>query len=153
MDSLLEKCNKIGLKMTDQRRTIVRVLSDSDDHPDVESVHKRASKIDKRIGIATVYRTIKLFEDNNLLEKHEFKGFSSRYETVRENHHHLIDISNGKVREFRNTLIDAMQKQMAKEMGYNLIDYRLELYAVPIKRKKKINSTILDEQESLRSSK
>tara|TARA_B100001029_G_C14987539_1_gene409928 strand:+ start:438 stop:851 length:414 start_codon:yes stop_codon:yes gene_type:complete len=137
MDSLLEKCNKIGLKMTDQRRTIVRVLSDSDDHPDVESVHKRASKIDKRIGIATVYRTIKLFEDNNLLEKHEFKGFSSRYETVRENHHHLIDISNGKVREFRNTLIDAMQKQMAKEMGYNLIDYRLELYAVPIKRKKK----------------
>ena len=137
MALLLEKCIKLGLKMTDQRKVIVKVLSDSVDHPDVESVHKRAAKIDKRIGIATVYRTIKLFEDNNLLEKHEFKGFSSRYETVRENHHHLIDIRNGEVREFRNTLIDAMQKQMAQELGYDLIDYRLELYAVPIKRKKK----------------
>ena len=137
MNPLLEKCNKLGLKMTDQRRVIVQVLSESGDHPDVESVHRRASKIDKRIGIATVYRTIKLFEDNHLLEKHEFKGFSSRYETVRENHHHLIDITTGKVKEFRNTLIDAMQKQMAQEMGYNLKDYRLELYAVPIKRKKK----------------
>ena len=136
MNTLLEKCNKLGLKMTDQRRTIVKVLSDSKDHPDVESVHKRASKIDKRIGIATVYRTIKLFEDNNLLEKHEFKGYSSRYETVRENHHHLIDVRNGKVKEFRNTLVDAMQKQVAKEMGYQLIDYRLELYAVPIKSKR-----------------
>ena len=137
MSSLLDKCNKLGLKMTEQRKVIVQVLAESKDHPDVELVYKRASEIDNNIGIATVYRTIKLFEDNNLLEKHEFKGFSSRYETVRENHHHLIDISNGKVREFRNTLIDAMQKQMAKEMGYNLIDYRLELYAVPIKRKKK----------------
>ena len=136
MDSLLEKCNKLGLKMTEQRRIIVQVLSESKDHPDVESVHKRASKIDKRIGIATVYRTIKLFEDNNLLEKHEFKGFSSRYETVRENHHHLIDVRSGVVKEFRNTLIDAMQKQMAKEMGYELIDYRLELYAVPTDQKK-----------------
>ena len=136
MNTLLEKCNKLGLKMTDQRRTIVKVLSDSKDHPDVESLHKRASKIDKRIGIATVYRTIKLFEDNNLLEKHEFKGYSSRYETVRENHHHLIDVRNGKVKEFRNTLVDAMQKQVAKEMGYQLIDYRLEIYAVPIKSKR-----------------
>ncbi len=136
MDTLLSKCNKLGLKMTDQRKIIVKVLSDSNDHPDVESVHKRASKIDKRIGIATVYRTIKLFEDNKLLAKHEFKGFSSRYETVRENHHHLIDIRTGNVREFRNTLIDAMQKQMAKEMGYDLVDYRLELYAIPSKRKK-----------------
>ena len=137
MDTLLNKCSRLGLKMTDQRKTIVKVLSDSKDHPDVESVHKRASKIDKKIGIATVYRTIKLFEDNKLLEKHEFKGFSSRYETVRENHHHLIDIRTGNVKEFRNTLIDAMQKQMAKEMGYDLVDYRLELYAVPSKRKKK----------------
>ena len=137
METLLDKCKKLGLKLTEQRKIIVKVLSDSSDHPDVESVHKRAVKIDKRIGIATVYRTIKLFEDNNLLEKHEFKGYSSRYETVRENHHHLIDIKSGKVMEFRNTLVDAMQKQVAKEMGYKLIDYRLELYAVPVKSRSK----------------
>ena len=137
METLLDKCKKLGLKLTEQRRIIVKVISDSSDHPDVESVHKRAVKIDKRIGIATVYRTIKLFEDNNLLEKHEFKGYSSRYETVRENHHHLIDIKSGKVKEFRNTLVDAMQKQVAKEMGYKLIDYRLELYAVPVKNRSK----------------
>ena len=137
METLLNKCKKLGLKLTEQRRIIVKVLSDSSDHPDVESVHKRAVKIDKRIGIATVYRTIKLFEDNNLLEKHEFKGYSSRYETVRENHHHLIDIKSGEVKEFRNTLVDAMQKQVAKEMGYKLIDYRLELYAVPVKSRPK----------------
>ena len=137
MESLLNKCKKLGLKLTEQRKTIVKVLSDSSDHPDVEAVHKRAVKIDKKIGIATVYRTIKLFEDNNLLEKHEFKGYSSRYETVRENHHHLIDIKSGKVKEFRNTLVDAMQKQVAKEMGYKLVDYRLELYAVPAKNRSK----------------
>ena len=135
-DTLLEKCLKLGLKMTQQRKVIVKILSESKDHPDVESVHKRVSKIDKRIGIATVYRTIKLFEDNNLLEKHEFKGYSSRYETVRENHHHLIDVRSGIVKEFRNTLVDAMQKQVAIEMGYKLIDYRLELYAVPLKNKR-----------------
>ena len=137
MTSLLDKCNKIGLKMTGQRKIIVQVLSESKDHPDVEQVYKRAVKLDKNIGIATVYRTIRLFEENNILLKHEFKGFSSRYETVRENHHHLIDIKSGNVKEFRNTLIDAMQKQMAKELGYELIDYRLELYAVPINDKKK----------------
>ena len=137
METLLDKCKKLGLKLTEQRKTIVKVLSDSSDHPDVESVHKRAVKIDKKIGIATVYRTIKLFEDNNLLEKHEFKGYSSRYETVRENHHHLIDVKSGKVKEFRNTLVDAMQKQVAKELGYTLIDYRLELYAVPLKNRSK----------------
>ena len=137
METLLNKCKKLGLKLTEQRKIIVKVLSDSSDHPDVESVHKRAVKIDKRIGIATVYRTIKLFEDNNLLEKHEFKGYSSRYETVRENHHHLIDVKSGRVKEFRNTLVDAMQKQVAKEMGYKLIDYRLELYAVPVKNRSK----------------
>ena len=135
-NTLLEKCLKLGLKMTQQRKVIVKILSESKDHPDVESVHRRVSKIDKRIGIATVYRTIKLFEDNNLLEKHEFKGYSSRYETVRENHHHLIDVRSGIVKEFRNTLVDAMQKQVAIEMGYKLIDYRLELYAVPLKNKR-----------------
>ena len=137
LETLLDKCRKLGLKLTAQRKVIVKVLSSSSDHPDVESVHKRAVKIDRRIGIATVYRTIKLFEDNNLLEKHEFKGYSSRYETVRENHHHLIDVKSGKVMEFRNTLVDAMQKQVAKEMGYKLIDYRLELYAVPVKNRSK----------------
>ena len=137
METLLDKCKKLGLKLTEQRKIIVKVLSNSSDHPDVESVHKRVVKIDKKIGIATVYRTIKLFEDNNLLEKHEFKGYSSRYETVRENHHHLIDIQSGKVKEFRNTLVDAMQKQVAKEMGYKLVDYRLELYAVPVKNRSK----------------
>ncbi len=137
METLLDKCKKLGLKLTEQRKIIVKVLSNSSDHPDVEAVHKRVVKIDKKIGIATVYRTIKLFEDNNLLEKHEFKGYSSRYETVRENHHHLIDIQSGKVKEFRNTLVDAMQKQVAKEMGYKLIDYRLELYAVPVKSRPK----------------
>ena len=137
LETLLDKCRKLGLKLTAQRKVIVKVLSSSSDHPDVESVHKRAVKIDRRIGIATVYRTIKLFEDNNLLEKHEFKGYSSRYETVRENHHHLIDVKSGKVKEFRNTLVDAMQKQVAKEMGYKLIDYRLELYAVPVKSRSK----------------
>ena len=137
LETLLDKCRKLGLKLTAQRKVIVKVLSSSSDHPDVESVHKRAVKIDRRIGIATVYRTIKLFEDNNLLEKHEFKGYSSRYETVRENHHHLIDVKSGKVKEFRNTLVDAMQKQVAKEMGYKLIDYRLELYAVPVKNRSK----------------
>ena len=135
VEELLDKITKLGLKMTDQRRIIVKVLSDSKDHPDVESVHKRVLKFDNKIGIATVYRTIKLFQDNNLLEKHEFKGHSSRYETIRENHHHLIDVRNGKVKEFRNTLVDAMQKQVAKEMGFKLVDYRLELYGVPIKSK------------------
>lgn len=135
LQKLADKCLELGLKMTDQRKVIIKVLQESKDHPDVESVFERAFKIDKRISIATVYRTIRIFEENNLLEKHEFKGFSSRYETVREDHHHLIDIKTGEVKEFRNTFIDAMQKQMAQELGYKLIDYRLEIYAIPIKKK------------------
>ena len=135
MSNLFDKCNKLGLKMTDQRKVIIKVLSESDDHPDVEMVFQRSLKIDDKISIATVYRTIRLFEANKLLEKHEFKGFSSRYETVTEDHHHLIDIKSGEVREFRNTFIDAMQKQMAQELGYKLVDYRLELYAIPLDKK------------------
>ncbi len=135
MNRLLEKCNSKNLKMTDQRKVIVQVLSESKDHPDVEAVYQRASKIDNKISIATVYRTIRLFEENNFLEKHEFKGFKSRYEPVSDDHHHLIDIKNGDVKEFRNTFIDAMQKQMANELGYKLVDYRLEIYAVPINDK------------------
>ena len=124
--------------MTDQRKVIIDVLSDSKDHPDVESVFKRAQKIDKNISIATVYRTIRIFEENKLLEKHEFKGFSSRYETVREDHHHLIDINSGEVKEFTNKFIDAVQKQMAHELGYKLVDYRLEIYATPLVKTEKI---------------
>ena len=137
MSNLLDKCNKLGLKMTDQRKVIIEVLSNAVDHPDVESVFKRAQAIDPKISIATVYRTIRIFEENNLLEKHEFKGFSSRYETVREDHHHLIDIKSGEVKEFTNKFIDAVQKQMAQELGYKLVDYRLEIYAVPLEKNKK----------------
>ena len=122
--------------MTDQRKVIIEVLSNAVDHPDVESVFKRAQAIDPKISIATVYRTIRIFEENNLLEKHEFKGFSSRYETVREDHHHLIDIKSGEVKEFTNKFIDAVQKQMAQELGYKLVDYRLEIYAVPLEKTK-----------------
>ena len=123
--------------MTDQRKVIIEVLSTAVDHPDVESVFKRAQAIDPKISIATVYRTIRIFEENNLLEKHEFKGFSSRYETVREDHHHLIDIKSGEVKEFTNKFIDAVQKQMAQELGYKLVDYRLEIYAVPLEKNKR----------------
>ena len=136
MSKLLKHITDLGLKMTDQRKIIVEVLSNSKDHPDVESVFKRAQKIDSKISIATVYRTIRIFEENKLLEKHEFKGFSSRYEPVRDNHHHLINVQTGEVKEFSNKFIDAMQKQMAQELGYKLVDYRLELYAVPLEKKK-----------------
>ena len=136
MSKLLKKISDLGLKMTDQRKIIIEVLSESKDHPDVESVFKRAQKLDPKISIATVYRTIRIFEENNLLEKHEFKGFSSRYEPVRDNHHHLINVQTGEVKEFSNKFIDAMQKQMAQELGYKLVDYRLELYATPLAKKK-----------------
>ena len=137
MSSLLDKCNKLGLKMTEQRKVIVQVLAESKDHPDVELVYKRASEIDNNIGIATVYRTIRLFEENNIIEKHEFKDGRFRYEEVPEEHHdHLIDVRNGKVIEFQNDAIEELQKRVAKELGYELVDHRLELYGVPTKEKK-----------------
>ena len=137
MSSLLDKCNKLGLKMTEQRKVIVQVLADSKDHPDVELVYKRASEIDNNIGIATVYRTIRLFEENNIIQRHEFKEGRFRYEEVRDEHHdHLIDVRNGKVVEFQNDAIEELQKRVAKELGYELVDHRLELYGVPIKDKK-----------------
>ena len=137
MSKLLDKCNKLGLKMTEQRRVIVQVLSESKDHPDVELVFKRASGIDKNIGIATVYRTIKLFEENNIIEKHEFKDGKFRYEEVPEEHHdHLIDIKSGKVIEFQNDEIEKLQKKAAEKLGYKLVDHRLELYGIPIESKK-----------------
>ncbi len=134
--SLLDKCSKLGLKMTEQRKIIVQVLSESKDHPDVELVFQRASKVDKNIGIATVYRTIRLFEENNIIEKHEFKDGRFRYEEVPDEHHdHLIDVRTGKVIEFQNDAIEKLQKIVAEKLGYKLVDHRLELYGVPIKKK------------------
>ena len=118
--------------MTDQRRIIARVLSDAIDHPDAEELYRRASGIDPHISIATVYRTVKLFEDAGILERHDFRDGRSRYEEVAESHHdHLIDIQTGKVIEFRNEDIEALQRRVAEELGFELVDHRLELYGVP----------------------
>jgi len=122
-------CIDNGLKMTDQRRTIARVLSESDDHPDVDQVYRRATQLDSRISIATVYRTVRLFEEANILEKHDFGDGRARYEEVQDDHHdHLIDIKSGKVIEFFNEEMEAMKERIAKELGYELIDHRLELF-------------------------
>jgi len=127
-------CIDNGLKMTDQRRTIARVLSESDDHPDVDQVYRRATQLDSRISIATVYRTVRLFEEANILEKHDFGDGRARYEEVRDDHHdHLIDIKSGKVIEFFNKEMEAMKERIAKELGYELIDHRLELFGKPIR--------------------
>ncbi len=124
--------------MTEQRRVIARVLSESEDHPDVEVLHQRANAIDSRISIATVYRTVRLFEEANILERHEFGDGRARYEKVSESHHdHLINLQNGEVIEFSNDKIEDLQRQIAKELGYELIEHRLELYAVPLKKKTK----------------
>mgnify|MGYP001977724485 FL=1 len=124
--------------MTEQRRVIARVLSESEDHPDVEVLHQRANAIDSRISIATVYRTVRLFEEANILERHEFGDGRARYEEVSESHHdHLINLQNGEVIEFSNDKIEDLQRQIAKKLGYELIEHRLELYAVPLKKKTK----------------
>jgi Fur family ferric uptake transcriptional regulator len=134
MVSILEKkCIEKGLKMTEQRRVIARVLSDSTDHPDVEALFKRASKVDARISIATVYRTVKLFEDAKIIERHEFGDGRARYEEMPEEHHdHLIDLRSGKVVEFFNTEIEKLQEKIARELGFKLVDHRLELFCVPL---------------------
>ena len=121
--------------MTEQRRVIARVLSESHDHPDVELLHRRAADIDPGISIATVYRTVRLFEEANILERHDFGDGRARYEEVPTAHHdHLIDVESGKVIEFKNEQIEALQRQIAESLGYRLVDHRLELFAVPIKR-------------------
>ncbi len=121
--------------MTDQRRVIARVLSDAHDHPDVEELYARAAKIDSHISIATVYRTVRLFEEAGILERHDFRDGRSRYEEVPERHHdHLIDVQSGKVVEFRNEEIEKLQEFIARELGYKLVDHRLELYGVPLKK-------------------
>jgi Fur family ferric uptake transcriptional regulator len=133
MPSRLEDvCIAKGLKMTDQRRVIARVLSDADDHPDVEEVYRRASIVDARISIATVYRTVRLFEEANILDRHDFGDGRARYEERSTRHHdHLIDVRSGKVIEFQNEAIEELQRRVARELGYQLIGHRLELYAVP----------------------
>jgi len=124
-------CLDRGMKMTEQRRTIARVLSDASDHPDVEQVYQRASEIDPNISIATVYRTVRLFEEANILERHDFGDGRSRYEEVTDEHHdHLIDIKSGQVIEFQNEEIEALQRAIAKRHGMKLVGHRLELYGV-----------------------
>ncbi len=126
-------CLDKGMKMTEQRRLIARVLSDSDDHPDVEMVYQRAAEIDPRISIATVYRTVRLFEEASIVERHDFGDGRSRYEEITEHHHdHLIDVQSGRVIEFENEEIEKLQEKIAREHGFELIGHRLELYGVPI---------------------
>ena len=131
--SLEDRCVAAGMRMTDQRRVIARVIETSLDHPDVEELHRRAAAIDKRISISTVYRTVKLFEDSGIIERHDFRDGRSRYETVSEDHHdHLIDLRTGRVVEFRSTDIEKLQQFVARELGYELVDHRLELYGIPL---------------------
>lgn len=134
MPNIEAKCAEKGLKMTGQRRVIARVLSESHDHPDVELLYQRASAIDPHISIATVYRTVKLFEEAGITQKHDFGDGRARYEEISEQHHdHLIDLKSGKVIEFSNEEIEKLQKEVARRLGYKLVDHRLELYAVPLK--------------------
>ena len=126
-------CHEKGLRITEQRRVIARVLSESEDHPDVEALHARASAVDSGISIATVYRTVRLFEEAGILERHDFRDGRSRYETVPDEHHdHLIDLETGKVVEFHDPEIEALQQRIAERLGYRLVDPRMELYAVPV---------------------
>ena len=129
------KCKQKGVRLTDQRRLIAKVMSDSESHPDVDELHKKVSKLDSKISIATVYRTVKLFEEAGIVAKHDFKGNKSRYEQAPEEHHdHLIDVNSGEITEFVNEEIEELQKQVAKKLGYKLVDHRLELYGSKIKK-------------------
>lgn len=135
MQDRIEKlCVEKGLRMTEQRRIIARVLSQSSDHPDVEELYKRASALDKRISIATVYRTVHLLEESGIVERHDFRDGRSRYEELGSDHHdHLIDMRSGKVLEFSDPRIEELQREIAKQLGFELVDHRLELYGVPLK--------------------
>jgi len=124
-----DKCINKGVRLTDQRKLIAKTMSESEDHPDVDELHKRVSKLDSKISIATVYRTVKLFEESGIVAKHDFKGNKARYEqTTHEHHDHLIDINTGEIIEFVNEDIEKLQKEVAAKLGYNLVDHRLELY-------------------------
>jgi len=129
------KCLKKGVRLTDQRKLIANVMSNVNDHPDVDELHKRINKLDSKISIATVYRTVKLFEELGILSKHDFKGNKSRYEQATHEHHdHLIDINTGAIIEFVNEDIEKLQKNVAEKLGYKLVDHRLELYGSKIKK-------------------
>ncbi|WP_299476656.1 Fur family transcriptional regulator [uncultured Roseibium sp.] len=136
--TLAEMCVAKGMRMTEQRRIIATVIEEaSDDHPDVEELYRRSVAIDPGISISTVYRTVKLFEDAGMIERHDFRDGRSRYETVPDEHHdHLIDLRSGRVIEFRSEEIEALQEFMAKKLGYKLVDHRLELYGVPLSSSK-----------------
>ena len=130
-DSIEQKCLAKGVKLTDQRKIIAKVMSESNDHPNVDELYKRVSVLDSKISIATVYRTVKLFEEAGILTKHEFKGEKARYEELNEGHHdHLIDVQSGKIIEFVDDEIEMLQKKVAKKLGYDLVDHKLELYGV-----------------------
>lgn len=134
-DTIIERCEAQGLRLTEQRRTIAQVLEASTDHPDVEELYTRASARDPNISLATVYRTVKLFEESGILEKHEFGDGRARYEDAERDHHdHLIDIQSGEVIEFVDAEIEELQERIAKKLGYELRGHRLELYGVPLKR-------------------
>ena len=132
MQSNIEKkCKSKGVKLTDQRRIIAKVMSESNDHPNVDELYNRVSKIDEKISIATVYRTVKLFEESGILAKHDFKGGKARYEELNEGHHdHLIDIKSGEIIEFDDNEIEELQKKVAEKYGYQLVDHKLELYGI-----------------------
>ena len=134
-ETIEQKCIAKGVKLTDQRRIIAKVMSNSQDHPDVNELFLRVSKFDAKISIATVYRTVKLFEEAGIIAKHDFKGGKARYEEVSESHHdHLIDVNTGEITEFVNEEIEKLQKQVAEKLGYKLVDHRLELYGSKIKK-------------------
>ena len=135
MNKIEEKCKTKGVRLTDQRRLIAKVMSEATDHPDVDELHKRVSKIDKKVSIATVYRTVKLFEESGILEKHDFKGVKARYEQSPDTHHdHLIDVNSGEIIEFVDQEIENLQNKIAEKYGYKLVDHRLELYGSKIKK-------------------
>jgi Fur family ferric uptake transcriptional regulator len=131
-------CAAKGMRMTEQRRVIARVLAAADDHPDVEELYRRCVKVDDRISISTVYRTVRLFEDAGIIERHDFREGRARYETSSEAHHdHLINLRNGEVIEFQSEEIERLQSEVARKLGYKLVDHRLELYALPLHDEKK----------------
>ena len=136
MSNVIEnKCIEKGVRLTDQRKIIAKVMSESEDHPDVDELHKRVNEVDPKISIATVYRTVKLFEEAGIIAKHDFKGSKARYEQATHEHHdHLIDVNTGEITEFVNEDIEKLQKQVAEKLGYKLVDHRLELYGSKIKK-------------------
>ena len=131
MTDIEEKCISKGVKLTGQRKIIARVMSEAEDHPDVDELYNRVTKIDSKISIATVYRTVKLFEEAGILAKHDFKGGKARYEEISESHHdHLIDVKTGEIIEFVDDEIEKLQKKVAEKYGYDLVDHKLELYGI-----------------------